>query len=452
MRLPYYLFIGTAGLLASVDATSIPRSSEHTSGSTSSLIATQFGTVFDTSMVIGNQTFQMLVDTGSSDTYVMRNGFDCINATSNLVIPEADCLYKNKTYHNSRTHRHIPGQMFGIQYGAGLASGEMAYEDVTLSGITVKGQKIGIANISNPMGDGVNSGLLGLAYPSITSAHPANHSSNETYWFDRLPYNPLVYTMYEKGLIDPYFSLALAHTPQNSSTAFGGYLTIGGLPPVNHSSEFTTVPVEILKDIPTSFTSGKRARSYWATTIREVKYGSSSESLTTNSTSFQVFIDSGNYIQYLPSGVVEPINALFDPPAKYNADYGAYVVDCSAKAPQFGFTLGNQTFFHNGEDLIYQTGEGFCITNIASSEAVSLAGGITLNVIGVPFLKNVVAVHDFGKNEMRFAKLLDSNSTTSGTAAAGSGTPASSLGSKSVERVSWVQVAMAAGAGLSFIF
>lgn len=237
------------------------------------------------------------------------------------------------------------------------------------------------------MGDEVNSGLLGLAYPLIISAHPANHSSNKTYWYDRLPYNPLLYTMHEKGFIDPYFSIALAHTPQNASTAFGGYLTIGGLPPVNHSSEFTTVPVEIMKNIPKTFTSGKRAKSYWATTISEIKYGSSSADLRTNSTSFQVFIDSGNNMQYLPPAVVEPINALFDPPAKYNSDHEAYVVDCSAKAPEFGLTLSNQTFFHNGEDLIYQTGEGVCITSLAPPETLSLAGGITLNVLGVRFLK-----------------------------------------------------------------
>jgi hypothetical protein len=61
------------------------------------------------------------------------------------------------------------------------------------------------------MGDGDNSGLLGLTYPSITSAHPANHTSNATYWFDRLAYNPLLYTMHNQGLIEPYFSLVLAH-------------------------------------------------------------------------------------------------------------------------------------------------------------------------------------------------------------------------------------------------
>lgn len=80
-----------------------------------------------------------------------------------------------------------------------------------------------------------------------------------------------------------------------------------------------------------------------------------------------------------------------------------YIVDCSAKAPEFGFTLGDQTFYHDGSDLIYQTSDGVCISALASSNEVSI-GDITLNIIGVPFLKNVVAVFDFGKNEMRFAR------------------------------------------------
>jgi hypothetical protein len=219
--------------------------------------------------------------------------------------------------------------------------------------------------------------------------------------------------MHKRGLVDPYFSIALAHTPQNASTAFGGYLTLGGLPPVKHSADFAKAPLEILKNIPLSYTSGKRVLSYWATTVSAVTYGPSSNNLTTNSTPFQFFLDSGNYIQYLPSAIVEPINALFDPPAEYDASSHLYTVDCSAKAPQFGLTIGNQTFFHNGEDLIYQTSGGVCVTNIAPSEGASDVG-ITVNILGVPFLKNVVAVFDYGQNEMRFAKLLDSDNCTSG--------------------------------------
>ncbi|OQE12865.1 hypothetical protein PENFLA_c060G05254 [Penicillium flavigenum] len=381
-----------------------------TSSTTSTLIATEYGTVFDAPVTIGNQSFMLLVDTGSSDTYVMQTGYKCINSTENLVIPQSDCFYANKTYHKSKTYRRVPSEMFGVKYGAGLASGLMAYEQVSMGGVSVNMQKIGISNESDPMGDGVNSGLLGLGYPALTSAHPANHTTNSSYWRDRLVYNPLLFTMHEQGLIDPYFSLALAHTPQNQSTSFGGYLTLGGLPPVNHSSHFSTVPVEITEKIPLWYTSGKTVRSYWSATVNNITYGLSSNKLTTNTTAFQAFIDSGNYISYLPPAIVDPINALFSPPATYDSDLGLYVVDCSAKAPEFGLSLGDQTFYHDGSDLTYQTSEGVCVSSLASSSEVSL-GDVTLNIIGVPFLKNVVAVFDFGKNEMRFAKKLGSQHT-----------------------------------------
>ncbi|KAJ5359614.1 uncharacterized protein N7496_012027 [Penicillium cataractarum] len=400
----FSLLIVTAGSLAIAGAKPLSQPPRQLSSATTPLIATGYGTVFDAPVTIGNQTFMLLVDTGSSDTYVMQTGFTCINSTSNLVILEEDCEYSQETYHKSKTYRKIANEMFGVEYGAGLASGSMVYEEVSIGGITVKSQKTAIANDSNPMGDGVNSGLLGLAYPSITSAHPANHTDNSTYWYDRLVYNPLLFTMYEEGLIDSYFSLALAHTPQNASVTLGGYMTVGGLPPVDHSSHFSTVPVEITEGIPLWYTSGKKTQSYWSTTVKNVKYGaSSSDKLTTNSTSFQAFIDSGNYVSYLPNEIIEPINALFSPPATYDSASGVYIVDCSANAPEFGITLGDQTFYHDGSDLIYQTGDGYCYSALASSDEVSL-GGITLNIIGVPFLKSVVAVFDFGKNEMRFAK------------------------------------------------
>ncbi|KAJ5833023.1 hypothetical protein N7474_001334 [Penicillium riverlandense] len=384
-----------------------------TFGITSNLVATEFGSVFDAPVVIGNQMFRLLVDTGSSDTYVMQSGYTCVSKATDMVIPREDCLYSNKTYDISESYRSIPHEMFGVKYGAGVASGFMASEDVQLGGIYAKGQRIGIANVSNPMGDRVNSGLLGLSYPSITSAHPANHTSNATYWFDRLVYSPLLYTMQRQGSIDPYFSLALEHTPQNASTAFGGYLTLSGLPPVNHSTQFSTVPVETTEAIPLSFTSGRKVRSYWTTTISDVTFGSTSNNLAVNSTSFQAFFDSGNPLSYLPSAVVEPINALFDPPAVYDPKSKVWMVDCSAKAPQFGLTIGNQTFFHKGQDLIYQTSKGVCMSSLATSESISI-DGLTLNIVGVPFLKNVVAVFDFGQNVMRFAKKLDFNESMPG--------------------------------------
>ncbi|KAH8698922.1 aspartic peptidase domain-containing protein [Talaromyces proteolyticus] len=402
----------------SVAATTLPLNRRNAlvqsyKNTSSSLIATEFGSVFDVDVSLSNQTFKLLVDTGSSDTYVMKTGYQCISLNNSELL-QADCLYSSKTYNISDTYREIPNVTFGVQYGAGIASGVMAYEDVSLGGITVKGQKVGIANRSNPMGDGLNSGLLGLGYPSLTSAHPGRSVDNTTYFFNRLVYNPLFTNMYQQGLVEPFFSLALARTPQNSSNGFGGYLSLGELPPVPHSPNFAAVPVEITKNIPLSFTSGKRVRSYWSMTVSGVIYGPSREGgndrhkslLTINSTSLQAFVDSGNFFTMLPAAIVDPINALFFPPAIYSESQGAYIVDCSAQAPTFGIQIGNQTFFHRGADLIYQTADGVCVSSLISSESVSL-DGVQLNILGDSFLKNVVAVFDFGKNEMRFAKQLD---------------------------------------------
>ncbi|KAJ5179910.1 hypothetical protein N7492_003120 [Penicillium capsulatum] len=399
MHLPLQT-LAAVSLLTLVDARD---GSPRRSGTTVSLHATQYGSVFDAPVTIGNQTFQLLVDTGSSDTYVMAPGLTCINATDNQIIPEADCLYSNKTFRPSSSYKNIPSEMFGTQYGAGLASGAMAYEKVSIGNITAEHQKIGIANVSNPMGDGLNSGLLGLAYPAITAAHPANHTSNETYWFDRSVYSPLVFTMHQNHKIDPYFSIALARTPQNESRSFGGYLTLGGLPPVAHS-EFTTVPVEIMKGVPANFTSGKKTRAWWTTTIGGVTYGTKGN-MTTDSKPWQAFFDSGNPLSILPSAVVDPIHALFSSRPVWNDEIGGYIVDCATKVPEFGLTIGNKTFFHHGADLIYQTSAGVCMSSFVPSELVGVQG-LALNIIGVAFFKSVVAVFDFGQHQMKFAPVL----------------------------------------------
>lgn len=387
-----------------------------TTSNTASLLSTQYGTTLNVDVTFANQTFKLLVDTGSSDTYVVRNDFVCIDQTTNLEIAQADCQHASEAYNQSSTYHLIPNKTFGVQYGNGIASGVMAYEDVTLAGITVPGQAVGIADHSTPMGDGINTGVLGLAYPSLTSAHPGNYTDNTTFWFDRECYSPLLNTMYERGFIaEPYFSIALAHTPRDLSTpTFGGYLTLGDLPPVSYNPKFASVPVDILKNIPPSFTSGKRTRSYWAFMVSAVTFGSTSQvdltttttSMTTNSMEFQVFTDTGNEFSFLPAAVVDPINASFDPPAVYNDTLRAAVVNCNAQPPTFGVQIGDQTFYHEGRDLIYETDYGYCVSSLVASEHVAFEG-IKLNILGVSFLKNVVSVYDFGKNELRFAQRLD---------------------------------------------
>ncbi|KIX98381.1 uncharacterized protein Z520_05682 [Fonsecaea multimorphosa CBS 102226] len=418
------------------------RGSPASSNATSGLLSTTFGTNFDVNVTIGGETFPLLVDTGSSDTYVMKKGYRCFDKTNGTELPQSACLYGSATYTPSATYSQIPNEIFGVQYGAGIASGVLAHEEVTLAGITVKNATIAVANSSSPQGDGVNSGILGLAYPALTSGHPANVTDNTTYFYNRLTYNPLLFVMHQQGLIEPYFSLALARTPQNSTSGFGGYLSLGGLPPVPHSDAFTSVSVEIDNSVPIQVTSNERVRAYWTVTVSSIVYGPGNgttshsapqpNNITTsstlrNGTSFQAFIDSGNFFSYLPDTVVTSINSLFSPPAVFDATTGLWYVDCAATAPQLGLEIGNQTFFLDGRDLIYQTaqpssGEAQCVSNLLSSDFSGGAyGEITLNIIGAAFLKNVLTVFDFGANEVRMAKLEGEVTASEGQGQSGNG-------------------------------
>ncbi|MCJ1234172.1 H(+)-transporting V1 sector ATPase subunit H [Varicellaria rhodocarpa] len=84
-------------------------------------------------------------------------------------------------------------------------------------------------------------GLIGHAFPSITSAFAGTDPADDTSAAQR-PYNPLLTNMFIEGSVPPLFSLALTR-----GTASGGTLAIGGLPQhVAYSGNFATSPFQVL--------------------------------------------------------------------------------------------------------------------------------------------------------------------------------------------------------------
>jgi hypothetical protein len=225
--------------------------------------------VVDIEIEIGGQSFLVELELGSSDTWVVQMGFECINRTDNFILPQSACTYGNKTYHISPTFSQIPDQNFGVFYRAGIANGIMAYESVTIAGINLPKQKVGIVSSTTNQGDGINSGLVGLAYPSITSAHPGRTSDNTTFLYNRIPYDPPIFNMATSGLIKPFFSIAIERTPYAHSTGPGGFFAIGEIAPVSHSHNWARTPVVVLPKIPINVTSNKLQYAYWALEIPE---------------------------------------------------------------------------------------------------------------------------------------------------------------------------------------
>ena len=149
-------------------------------------------------VTFGNQTFELFLDTGSSDTWVIAHDFRCFDKESDAPIDQAECLL-GPGYIPTPTFKQMPDENFNITYGDGeLLNGILGTERTTLGGITVLNQTFALVNyagwvsfhfplrpeewildefytdVYHQVGDGYTSGLLGLAYPAITSAYRGN--------------------------------------------------------------------------------------------------------------------------------------------------------------------------------------------------------------------------------------------------------------------------------------
>lgn len=90
----------------------------------------------------------------------------------------------------------------------------------------MRNQTVGLANETMWRGSNVSSGVLGLAYPGLTSAFfgPGGHEGP----FDSAQYSPVFSSMVGQGLVEDFFSIAIGRPGGNSSSS--GKIWIGGVP------------------------------------------------------------------------------------------------------------------------------------------------------------------------------------------------------------------------------
>lgn len=346
-------------------------------------------------IIIGNQVFSSVVDTGSSDTWVAKTGFKCADLKTYKNIPENECGF-GLTYTISPSFKRIRNVNFNITYAGGESlTGIFGKEVVTFAGVSINDQMIGIVENAAWQGDGITSGLIGLAFPSLTNAFAGvdPKKDNES---DPLIYNPIFTNLYKEGKVAPVFSLAI-----NRGDWSGGLLAIGGIPPTKHSQTFVTVPFELTKISSVRRWRGRDQYTFYTITVNGFRFDLSkngdSDHPPLHAANRQFVIDSATSINYLPTNVSKSVNSLFDPPAAFNETKGVFEVSCHASAPRFGVHIDHQTFYINPQDMVVHSHDGTCHTAISSSSLTDFA------ILGDAFLKNVLAVFDVGASEMRFA-------------------------------------------------
>lgn len=279
---------------------------------------------------------------------------------------------------------------------------------MTVAGITARSQQVALVNRAYWNGDEVTSGLMGLAYPLLTSAFKGDDPTKDSL-ATQVVYDSIFTTMVKEKLVEPVFSLACQ---RNSS---GGYLALGGLPPVHAGPVFASTPIRKLE----IFNESAMLTHYSFYTIVADAYiyegshsswggvggGSWWSNLFhwphINTTQFPIIVDSGTTLLMLPTEMTNDILALYDPRPVFVADQGAYFAPCNAKVPEVSVVIGGVPFAISAADMLVQ---GQTLPDDASSCLVGLAdGGQGPYILGDTFLNNVLAVFDVGASEMRFA-------------------------------------------------
>jgi len=372
------------------------------------LLVAEDGAGYAIDILFGGANYSVIFDTGSSDLWLPSQDFQCLNFTGS-EIPLADCDF-GPLFKGTFNEGTIADENFNITYGDGeFLVGPLGYETVSIAGITVDKQEAALPDQGYWSGDNVTSGLIGFAYPALTSAFEGTDPSN-----DSVPefYNPFFINAIGQGKVDSYFSLVIERGP----TGGGGQLALGALPTLSFNHTFASTPLKTVN----LFGDADGIRNYTYYTIvpdgfvisapnnpelafLEFEQMIFNELLGISSPGAKpTIVDSGTTLLYLPNHIAEAINAAFNPPAVYSEYEGVFEVDCNATAPSVAVRIGGEDFYINGKDLLL-TGEsgldpftGLCLTGVQPGfEAPYILGDV--------FLKNVVAVFDVGKGEMRFA-------------------------------------------------
>lgn len=272
--------------------------------------------------------------------------------------------------------------------------GSMGYAPITLGGLTVPEQQVALVDYAAWSGDTFSSGLLGLAYPAVTSASSRGNSSIS------VKYDPVFTTMAKQGIVaKAVFTIAIDRVPQNTSpSATAGVMALGGLVPSKYYDEpFTSVPIET--------TSGSRSSqlSFYSTT-HELLYGLSNGTVVSGGR-YQSIVDTGTAPNFIPSAAAANLNKQFVPPAAYNSALGYWVVNCNATAPYAAYKIGGKVMPMDPRDMIVRSLNGLMGYENTCFSAFADGGDPASGemIIGAVWQRGYVIAYDQGNSMLHFA-------------------------------------------------
>ncbi|KAL1918627.1 uncharacterized protein VTP21DRAFT_2649 [Calcarisporiella thermophila] len=299
------------------------------------------------------QKFKVDIDTGSADFWIYSTGCKA-----------AACLNHVRFKSSSSKTFAAVNATWQIAYVDGsFVSGDQAHDSVTIGGIVVRDQSIGLATAaSNEFKNDVIDGLFGLSFPAIA----------------RLQGPPVFQNMIKQKLIkEPVFSVWLGKQAEGG----GGEIVFGEADSGHHVGEILYVPVT--------------EQRYWSVKADGVSFlGADLDE------SGPAIIDTGSTVLILPVSLTGSIHAKI--PGAVNDRYWGWLVPCDTpkKIPKAALTFyfGGKGFNIPIEDLVREQSP---VSGMCFSAMIGSYSGPWL--LGAVFIKNNYCVFDAGRSRVGFA-------------------------------------------------
>ncbi|KAH7357065.1 putative aspartic protease [Rhexocercosporidium sp. MPI-PUGE-AT-0058] len=305
-------------------------------------------------VVIGGKTWELIVDTGSSNTW-------CGAQTA--------C---EKTSSGTST-----GHTVSVSYGSGSFSGTEYIDSVSFGGLKVTSQSIGAASSATGF-SGVD-GIIGFGPVGLTAGTVASTSSVPTF-MDNLK---------SQGSITTEV-LGVSFKPESGSDTddANGELTLGGVDTSKYTGTLTYFP---------RLTSGTAA-AYWGISIAKFTYGT-----TTLASSVTGIVDTGTTLIYIPTSAY---NAFLSATGGKTDSSSGLAIFTKKPTSNFGITFGSTTYTLTPDQYLVPTAQytNFGLTSGKFYAWINNGGSSGVNtIIGQKFLENYYSVYDTTNSRIGFA-------------------------------------------------
>ncbi|KAG8912670.1 Type I transmembrane sorting receptor [Tulasnella sp. 408] len=302
---------------------------------------------------------------------------DFDTGSADLIIPSSDCTtcvgpFYNPSISTSFTNRNSAFQTSFVDGSA--ASGILATENISLGGLSVANQSFAIITGSTGNFDGPNSGLMGLAFPSIAQ-------TKATPWFFNLAN--------QGSLASNVFSFYMTR-----QGADGSELCIGCIDSTKYTGQPEWFPLY----------AGNGTQAVWDIISDGATYNNA---VVTQP--LAAIIDSGTSAIYIPPSQAAALYANI-PGAQLYTDSKHYVFPCSSVATigQVGFTFRGSSSVFNIQPSQFSLGpiETGSDSEWCSGAIVSSGLEDSVATVGDAFMSSWYSIFDFGNMRVGFAQAV----------------------------------------------